>query len=96
MFETFLLQSYKQFLKFLEPIAKGKGKNKNKFVYLRKVEKKKSESLQIASVRCLCELLKTHPHFNFSSNIVTLLCPLLTSHNNKVLFIIVLLLKVNR
>lgn len=36
------------------------------------------------AVQSMCELLKTHPHFNFRSNIISTLVPLSDSQNDKV------------
>ncbi|KAK2148093.1 hypothetical protein LSH36_516g00022, partial [Paralvinella palmiformis] len=39
--------------------------------------------LRELAVRCLCELLITHPHFNYRTNIITVVIPFITHRSNK-------------
>ncbi|XP_061184775.1 nucleolar complex protein 3 homolog [Saccostrea echinata] len=86
--ETFLL-NYKKYLEFLEMTCKGKlVENKDK-KYSRggaelKLSSSASQTLSVLAVKCLCELLKTQPHFNYRNNIITVLIPLMNRGNREV------------
>ncbi|XP_022912978.2 nucleolar complex protein 3 [Onthophagus taurus] len=73
--ETTLLQYYKKYLQLLEKYSKiliVKGKNQ-----------KNEEDIKIGEVciNALCELLITHPYFNYSSNIAQTTIPFLNCNN---------------
>jgi nucleolar complex protein 3 len=58
-YERALLSHYQQYLKILERAWERRGSDT-------------SSPLSVAAMLCLCELLKAAPHFNFRSNILTL------------------------
>ena len=41
-------------------------------------------SHNLIAVRCMCDLLKSHPHFNFASNLAKIIVPEITSKNEEV------------
>lgn len=68
-YERSLLVSYQQYLNILNRLWEGgygsSSSNKSSTSQI-------SLSLSITSILCLCELLKSAPHFNFRSNILTI------------------------
>ena len=40
-------------------------------------------SLAKLALTCLCELLVTHPHFNFRTNIISVVVPFAAAHNKE-------------
>lgn len=76
-YEDALLMHYKKFLQKLEKatsaISKGQRRLPPELIKIGEI-----------SVTCLCELLLTHPYFNFSQNIAQLLVYLLNSNYPKV------------
>lgn len=66
-YERGLLASYQQYLKLLEHLWENgnTSKKKNK-------EHNEVSALSVTAILCLCELLKSAYHFNFRSNILTL------------------------
>lgn len=69
-FETRLLQSYKNYLKYLDVNSKSAESNDLRFV----------------CIKCLGELLGVAAHFNFRSNIIEAVCPVINNPQQKVLF----------
>ncbi|XP_034329054.2 nucleolar complex protein 3 homolog isoform X1 [Magallana gigas] len=86
--ETFLL-NYKKYLEFLEMTCKGKlvEDKDNRFgksgAELRP-SPAASQSLSVLAAKCLCEILKAHPHFNYRNNIITVLVPHMNKGNKEV------------
>ncbi|XP_078310966.1 nucleolar complex protein 3 homolog [Crassostrea virginica] len=85
--ETFLL-NYKKYLEFLELTCKGKlienkdnkfGKKGNEL----KLSPSAAQSLSVLAARCLCEILKSHPHFNYRNNIIKVLVPYMNRGNKE-------------
>lgn len=73
-FEDALLMYYKKFLQCLEKMTSAISKGQRKL-------SREQIHLAHAATRCLCELLVTHPYFNFSQNIAQLLVYLLNSND---------------
>ena len=42
------------------------------------------QDLAVVAVQCMCKLLTTHPHFNYRSDVITFLVPLMTHRHSKV------------
>ena len=42
--------------------------------------------MRLLALRCLGDLLATHPHFNFRTNIIATIAPYMNSNNNEVHF----------
>lgn len=94
VFEDALLANYRQYLESLETMATGKRpsdkrkkdkENKNKKMKRTQTVHsfKVNESLRTISVKCLCELLVTHPHFNFRTEIIAVVLRFITSANTE-------------
>ncbi|KAL4231174.1 Nucleolar complex protein 3 [Mactra antiquata] len=90
-FETGLLNCYKDYLEYLEKTAKGSKYDENN----NKKKKKKRqpdivlpEKTQMVftclSVKCLCDLLSQHTHFNYTNNIITVIVPYMNYRDEKV------------
>ncbi|KAI0241832.1 Nucleolar complex-associated protein 3 [Lamellibrachia satsuma] len=88
-YEEGLLNHYKTYLERLELMVKGNsGKNKQQ-----KKKRKQTEDIEIPplafkemrrlAVRCLLELLETHPHFNFRTNIIALAVPFMDHRDSE-------------
>lgn len=73
-YESSLLANYKKFLQILEQIVRSYAKSTDPILL----------NLATVSVRCMCELLSTHPQFNFRSNIIATLVPLSDYPSNEV------------
>ena len=43
-----------------------------------------TQSLSVLAARCLCEILKAHPHFNYRNNIIKVLVPYMNRGNKEV------------
>ncbi|MEQ2310382.1 Nucleolar complex protein 3 [Ameca splendens] len=74
-FEESLVSQYKFYLEDLEQTIKDWKQKKRKRSQV--VSFQSYRSLAEVSVRCLCELLLTMPHFNFHNNIIVTLVPLM-------------------
>lgn len=72
-FEADLLKNYKNYLQKLEKMAKLLYRKGNS---MRKLNDREIQLATLA-VNCMCDLLITHPYFNFSNNIAKFLIPLL-------------------
>ncbi|XP_076311542.1 nucleolar complex protein 3 [Tachypleus tridentatus] len=86
-FEERLLKLYKHYLERLEvmllPLTrKRKRKAQNENIPCAK--EKAQHQLALISVKCFCDLLVTHPEFNFRENIIYLLIPLMANRNSTV------------
>lgn len=79
-YEATLLSSYKNYLKRLEKISKILRKKKGD---TRSVNEREMQLGEIA-LSCMCELLTTHPYFNFSVNIVNYILPFLDNKQRNV------------
>ncbi|XP_071089504.1 nucleolar complex protein 3 homolog [Haliotis cracherodii] len=75
-YECALLLNYKEYLEHLEMSIKGKMPNSKKQPVM-EIPKDVSRSVSELACRCMCELLVHHPHFNYSSNIIAVLMPLM-------------------
>ncbi|XP_043505976.1 nucleolar complex protein 3 homolog isoform X1 [Polistes fuscatus] len=75
-YEAVLLKSYKQYLQKLEKMSNILRKK----VGDTRIVNEREMLLGELGVMCMCELLVSHPYFNFSPNIANFLIPLL---NNK-------------
>ncbi|KAL5021006.1 hypothetical protein ScPMuIL_000161 [Solemya velum] len=81
-FEESLLANYKFYLEYLETSAKGRSKSKikqNGRVTEKEIPTDAAKRLSELAVKCLCEMLITHSHFNYRNNIITVLVPLMTN-----------------
>lgn len=76
-YENELLKYYKKFLKELEHISKALKPGKYS-----KRPSKESINLAESSIFCLCEILQSHPYFNFNVNIGQLLVIYLNCSNS--------------
>ncbi|XP_048745661.2 nucleolar complex protein 3 homolog [Ostrea edulis] len=86
--ETFLL-NYKKYLEFLELTCKGKLVEDKETKYAKggmdlKLPPLASQALSVLAARCLCEILRTHPHFNYRNNIISVLVPYMNRGNREV------------
>ncbi|KAL3280650.1 hypothetical protein HHI36_003886 [Cryptolaemus montrouzieri] len=79
-FETELLQYYKSFLQKLEKACKSLQKKKT----MGKTFSKEGRVLGELALRAMCDLLVTHPYFNFSENIAQVVVPFL-NHRDVIL-----------
>lgn len=79
-YEATLLSSYKNYLKRLEKISKILRKKKGD---TRSVNEREMRLGEIA-LSCMCELLTTHPYFNFSVNIANYILPFLDNKQKTV------------
>ncbi|XP_044738304.1 nucleolar complex protein 3 homolog [Chrysoperla carnea] len=72
-FETQLLQSYKTYLQKLEKLSNILTPKKGN------TTKRAIQEIKLAetAILCMCELLMTHPYFNYSQNIVQVIVPFL-------------------
>ncbi|CAL7938464.1 unnamed protein product [Xylocopa violacea] len=76
-YETALLRYYKRYLQKLEKATTVLRKKKGDS---RQINEQEVELGKIA-VTCMCDLLTTHPYFNYSVNIANFLIPLLDNKN---------------
>uniref|UniRef100_A0A3Q2DBI1 Nucleolar complex protein 3 homolog n=1 Tax=Cyprinodon variegatus TaxID=28743 RepID=A0A3Q2DBI1_CYPVA len=81
-FEESLVSQYKFYLEDLEQTIKDWKQKKRKRVQA--VSFQSYRGLAEVSIRCLCELLLTMPHFNFHNNIIVVLVPLMNDPLKKV------------
>ncbi|XP_007576141.1 nucleolar complex protein 3 homolog isoform X1 [Poecilia formosa] len=81
-FEESLVSQYKFYLEDLEQTIKDWKQKKRKRSQV--VSFQSYRSLAEVSVRCLCELLLSMPHFNFHNNIIVVLVPLMNDPLKKV------------
>ncbi|KAL6446957.1 hypothetical protein ACFW04_001383 [Cataglyphis niger] len=79
-YEGTLLSSYKNYLKRLEKISNILRKKKGD---TRRVNEREMRLGEIA-ISCMCELLTTHPYFNFSVNIANYILPFLDNKQSNV------------
>ncbi|XP_063979573.1 nucleolar complex protein 3 homolog [Diachasmimorpha longicaudata] len=79
-YEEVLLRSYKNYLQKLEKMA---GVLRRKRGDTRALDSFQIELAQLA-VTSLCQLLTTHPYFNYSVNIASFLVPLLDNKREKI------------
>nr|KAG5707619.1 hypothetical protein BaRGS_031001 [Batillaria attramentaria] len=88
-FEAALLLSYKTYLEYLEIVAKGKPFG-NSYRMQRlgfsdvSLPQKSVMDLSEVAVQCLTQMLVSHPHFNYRSNIITFLVPFMNRKNPKI------------
>lgn len=87
--ELTLVKCYKDYLEFLEKTAKGprhdeKANKKQRKRDMIHVPRQAQQVLTELSVKCLCELLSTHPHFNYRNNIIMVLVPYSNNRNSKI------------
>ena len=67
-FEEGLLRNYQRYLEILEQTIKEKKR-------YRKSRRHLEKALPMIALQCLCDLLKTVPHFNFRTNVMAVLVP---------------------
>ncbi|KAI4504694.1 hypothetical protein M0802_000244 [Mischocyttarus mexicanus] len=79
-YEAVLLKSYKQYLQKLEKMSNILRKK----VGDTRIVNEREILLGELGVMCMCELLVSHPYFNFSPNIANFLIPLLNIKNASV------------
>ncbi|XP_052772376.1 nucleolar complex protein 3 homolog [Mya arenaria] len=88
--EVGLVNCYREYLEFLDRTAKGKKveisakkmkRRKNKTPE-ESIPPKSEKAMKELSVKCLCELLVTHPHFNYTNNIIAVIVPFMNNHND--------------
>ncbi|XP_046554232.1 nucleolar complex protein 3 homolog [Haliotis rubra] len=75
-YESALLLNYKEYLEHLEMSIKGKVPKSKKQAVM-EIPKDVSRTVSELACRCMSEMLVHHPHFNFSSNIISVLVPLM-------------------
>lgn len=75
-FEKSLLSSYRIYLQRLEKLVSVLNKKRGNA----KAASEQELRLGELAVNCMCDLLMTHPYFNFSRNLVQLLVPYLNHH----------------
>lgn len=81
-YEESLLRYYKQYLMFLEKCVRSAIGQK---IPERNFYTERKRKMGVLAVRCLSELLVTHPNFNFSANIVDALVPLMAEADQEIL-----------
>jgi nucleolar complex protein 3 len=82
-FEEALVNNYRHYLETLETMTTGKPV-KRKFQHKgtqSELTDAAAKSLRVIAIRCLCELLTSHPHFNYRSNIIALVVPFLAKRD---------------
>ncbi|KAK9509652.1 hypothetical protein O3M35_006918 [Rhynocoris fuscipes] len=79
-FEKSLLKGYRGYLTRLEKLASKLFKKKGDT----RIRTKQDIAFGELGIKCLCELLITHPYFNYNKNIVRLLTPYLNSNYSTV------------
>ncbi|CAL1548689.1 unnamed protein product, partial [Lymnaea stagnalis] len=85
-YEASFLLSYKIYLEFLETMAKGKPIPDKSFLTKHRItdlpipHESRIEFGKLA-LRCLCEMLVNHTHFNYRNNIIAVVVPF-TNHSN--------------
>ena len=75
-YERTLLTQYQMFLKLLEKLISSTSSSSSRLIYSSKASpssSSSSSSLAITAILCLCELLTSLPHFNFRSNILSII-----------------------
>lgn len=90
--EKALVHCYRDYLEFLDRTAKGpksevkqkKKKDKIKPKNHLSIPQKSQQALTELSVKCLCELLVKHPHFNYTNNIIVVIVPYMNNRNSKI------------
>lgn len=86
-YEQSLLMNYKGYLEVLEKYSTGKPGEKRQRkngVKGLDIPEEASQVFAELSLRCLCEMLSSHPHFNYRSNIVTVLVPMMNKRNDEI------------
>lgn len=84
IFEQGLLAAYQAFLKILHEHLKkwiqGAGKHTTDKVDMSELPAadRAAYALALTATRCMCDLLRAAPHFNFRNNIIDVLTPLMT------------------
>ncbi|XP_076438020.1 nucleolar complex protein 3 homolog [Babylonia areolata] len=88
-YESAFLLSYKTYLEYLEHTITGKSFDSS--LRLKRLgfcdvplPQQSKKDLMVIAVQCLCSLLTTHPHFNYRSDVVTLLVPYMNHKNSQV------------
>ncbi|XP_060069533.1 nucleolar complex protein 3 homolog [Ylistrum balloti] len=89
-FEESFLLNYRHYLEFLESTVRGQTSKKE----IRRHKQKRTngdldpglhqdsvEAMQIMALRCMCEMLVKHPHFNYRNNIVNVIVPYMNKGN---------------
>lgn len=79
-YEVTLLKNYKSYLRKLEKISKILIRKKGD----KRVVKEREVNLGEIAISCMCELIMTHPYFNFSDNIANYILPFLDNKRNSV------------
>ncbi|XP_013776685.1 nucleolar complex protein 3 homolog [Limulus polyphemus] len=88
-FEERLLRLYKHYLERLEVMllpltCKRKRKAQRNENNISCAKERAQHQLVLVSVKCFCDLLVTHPEFNFRENIIYLLIPLMANRNSAI------------
>lgn len=79
-YEATLLRSYRRYLQKLEKVSNLLRRKRGD---TREINEQEIELGKLA-VTCMCELLVTHPYFNYSVNVVNFLIPLLDNKHESV------------
>lgn len=79
-YEATLLRSYRRYLQKLEKMSNLLRRKRGD---TREINEQEIELGKLA-VTCMCELLVTHPYFNYSVNVVNFLIPLLDNKHESV------------
>ncbi|XP_069133349.1 nucleolar complex protein 3 homolog isoform X2 [Argopecten irradians] len=82
-YEESFLVNYRHYLEFLEKTVRGQVSSKKKGHRHSKtngindsaLQQDNVKEMQIMALRCMCDLLVKHPHFNYRNNIVTVIVP---------------------
>lgn len=84
-FEENLLTNYRKFVDLLQVILGGSVKNQKKSQRTRRYEKVHWNKVDRAvALKCACQLLESHPQFNFSEELVKLVLPYLNSSRDQI------------
>ncbi|KAK0054220.1 nucleolar complex protein 3 [Biomphalaria pfeifferi] len=79
-YETSFLLSYRVYLEFLETLAKAKPIPEKSFltkhgIHDLQLPQKTRVELGHLALKCLCEMLVHHPHFNYRNNLIATIVP---------------------
>ncbi|XP_074640489.1 nucleolar complex protein 3 homolog [Tubulanus polymorphus] len=87
-YEAGLLTNYRLYLQFLEAMITGKLpkkiKHENKALFEVHLPAEAQCGLAEVATNCMCSVLIQHPHFNYRTNIINTIVPLLNHNNSKI------------
>ncbi|KAK3095067.1 hypothetical protein FSP39_009879 [Pinctada imbricata] len=84
-YEASFLMNYRSYLEFLERTCKGE-KNQKKWHLgaSMPIPPQALKAMKLLALRCLSELLVTHPHFNYRTNIIVVLVPFMNNQDKEI------------